>query len=214
MITKLYKVPVFLFLVCFFSFGNVRKTWAQTEAPASVVTAGIGFSLAGVIISAYETAVTAAANTANNIQATSSSIPVIFGSYDYSVNHRFSIGIAGSYQSWGIAIPAYVDNGGTAYSASALNISRTNYALRPLIHLGNSSDLDMYIGARLGYTTWNTAFNSNDPNLTGVKFGTSSNFAPAVLFGVRYFFIKNLGISAELSLGAPYAFAFGLNGRF
>jgi hypothetical protein len=203
-----------LFVVILLIFGNVNKSFAQKKKGQSTVTVGVGESIAGAIVSTYEKAVVAAINVFDpSINAKSTSIPAIFGSYDYSLTDIFSLGLAGSYQSWKVSIPAYND-GTTAYGASSLNITRTNFALRPLFHFGKNEDLDMYAGLRLGYTMWSTKITSTDPIVIGTGFGHGNAIAPAALFGLRYFFTKNIGANFEISLGAPYAVALGVNARF
>jgi len=209
------KITLLLILAVFLHLTSVHTATAQQDAGQSAVTAGVGVSIAGLLINAYTTAITTAVSSTNAISFSTSSIPVIFGSYDYGVNRRFSIGLAASYQSWSVGIPSYVDqNTMIPYAPSSISLSRINYALRPLIHFGRSTDLDLYTGLRLGYTTWTLTNTSLDPNLKSVSFGSTSNFAPAVLFGLRYYFSKVIGAGLEVSIGAPYAVAVGLNARF
>jgi len=202
-------------------FAKGKKSGGDLRKGKSTVTVGGGVSLAGAIISTFEKDVVASVNlTDPSVNAKTSSIPVLFGSYDYGISNLFSIGVAGSYESWKVTVPGYTDPYGSStggpitYGTSSLNISRVNIAIRPLFHFGSNENLDIYFGPRLGYTLWNTDVKSTDPAVTGVGFGHGNVFSPAVLFGTRYYFTPNIGLNFEISIGAPYAAALGVNFKF
>lgn len=180
------------------------------DSKRSTITAGVGFSLAGLLIRSVESAL---ADSIPSGRTKTTSIPALTLSYDYTLAKHFSIGVAGSYQSWSIKIDPYYSHG-NSYSGGSLSVSRTNLAVRPLFHFGRNPDLDLYCGIRLGYTIWGGKTTSTDPSVKSVDTNLGNNFAPAAIFGIRYFFTPNIGFNSEASIGAPYALAVGVNFKF
>lgn len=187
----------------------------QNNQPDSkTITAGAGFSLAGLLIRGFQNILVDSISANGSVgRVTRSSIPVLILSYDYTLAKHFSIGLAGSYQSWIIKIDPYY-NHGTPYAGATLAISRSNLALRPLFHFGRNPDLDLYAGMRLGYTIWAVKTDSPDPSVRSANSELGDNFAPAFIFGIRHFFTHNIGFNSEASVGAPYTLAIGINFRF
>lgn len=200
-----------------FSIMQPRNVAAQNAKGQSVVTAGVGVSLVGLLFNAVKNTV----NSQPGAGITLSSTPVIIGAYDYGVTDKFSMGFAVSYQSFGttytnytytnsqnvqVTIPSYKDN-----------VTRMNFGVRPLFHLGNNPNLDTYLGARISYTSWSTSTTNPDPYYNT---GSTYDFIGAspikfqTVLGLRYFFGDLVGINMELAIGPSYYLAGGINFRF
>jgi opacity protein-like surface antigen len=147
------------------------------------------------------------------------SVPALQFNVDYGLAETVSIGGAFSFQSLGAEIRnySYEAKDGSFKTAPILdlNINRINIAARFLFHYNTNNDaFDVYSGARLGYTFWNSSHNLNDA-AGGVEdeiWPRGNVFAPQlVLIGFRGYFIDNLGANFELAIGAPHYISMGLN---
>ncbi len=126
----------------------------------------------------------------------------------------------------------------------SLTIPRTTVAARFLFHYGNKGKIDCYSGFRLGVGIWSVKTSGNitseqlkravdelkkelptevvdaipafDDIITNIKTKPTFTFPQVqlILFGIRGYVTKNIGISAELAAGSPYAASIGANYRF
>lgn len=190
------------------------KIFAQKEQGQSVVSAGVGYSLVGIIFSTLKNAV----NTAPTSKVSSTSIPVIAVGYDYGISDKFSIGGAYTYQDLKIKYDSYQDTttGQIFYGDYYNKLSRQNFGVRMLFHFSNNESLDLYSGLRLGYSMW-----SHQTNNPSMKSGNSLDDAffrnriwPQAIFGMRYFFGDMLGINTEFAIGPTYFIMVGAALRF
>ena len=203
------KTTIILLSIFFLSFSDTN-IYAQDYK--HTLNAGGGISLVGVSLKT----VLEISKIIDNLDvdtivqdAVYSSMPAIGGSYGYMINELFSVGIASSYQTFNI------NNDVVGYS---LDIKRTNFALRGLIHYGKSEKIDMYSGIRLGLTNWKGGVDikgtTADPTVKQTvsdlnDYFTKIKFAPQlIVFGIRGYFINNVGAFAEIAIG-PSAFLFG-----
>lgn len=204
------KKILVLFAIVFFSFSNI-----QAQELRSTVTAGAGFSLVGTVLKAVVYSANSNENTSASMKNSMySSIPALQASYGFMLNKRFSVGAAFSHQYFNVD-----DN----TSGEFVHVKRTNFAIRGLIHYGKSDKLDMYSGVRLGATHWNTKFKfaalDEDPTVEQFndvieKYLTGTRFAPQViLFGLRGYFVENVGAFVEVSVGPPAYLSAGLTFR-
>jgi opacity protein-like surface antigen len=169
-------------------------------------TVGGAFSLTGLVGSAVTDAIQA-----GNGRATST--PGMAGMFDFGVSDRFSLGAAYNFQQFGVKFSSYTDNNGNVVNGDfKYTLTRQNIGARALFHFGDNDDLDIYAGARFGYTIWTT--NTNAPNLTLTDKTFKSRLWPQALFGMRYYFTENIGINAEFAVGPPYYMMIGINARF
>jgi hypothetical protein len=123
------------------------------------------------------------------------STPVITADYQQPVGRAISVGFAGSFQMFR-----------TAYTRGDFGdvYTRTNLSIRPVFHLPAGNRFNSYAGFRIGMTIWKFSTDNPDP---GYYEAGRLRPRPAfqLFYGLRYFFLSNLGAGFELGLGtAPY----------
>jgi hypothetical protein len=147
---------------------------------------------------------------------------LVYGiTYDYRIFKWFSVGAAFSIQKMGGTFYDfhYKDfDDVLKYINVNYDVTRLNFAVRPLFHYGNSPKLDMYSGFRMGMLSSSVALNAEVPGLVKqdiFKFGLGRRVCfQMVGFGIKYYITKNIGINTEIAIGAPYFLSGGLNVRF
>lgn len=209
------KVPLFavIALVAAFSVINPGRAHAQKAKGQFVGTAGAGYSIVGLFFDAIKEGL----NTTGDV--TSSKTPVLWGTADYGITDRFSVGACYTYQGITAKYGSYTTTDTAGNNITIIGdfkdrISRQSIGIRPLFHFGDSDDLDVYVGARFSYVFWNVVSDRSDVSASDVFSGLGSPIKPQFIFGTRYFFIPQLGFNAELAIGPTYFMAFGISGRF
>jgi hypothetical protein len=128
--------------------------------------------------------------------------PVYCGAFEKRINKYFGLGAAISYQKFEVATN-FGFFGGPVVPDGKDIYTRKNYAIRGLLHMVQSSSLEVYWGARIGYTDWELTSDSFDPAIIKQK-TIKDDFSGQVFFGIRYFFRK-IGLGYEVGIGsAPY----------
>lgn len=182
---------------------------AQRAQNEVVITAGLGYSVSmSLIKGAINTGLKAA--DLNQIKA----IPLINGMVDYGVNENFSIGGAYTFHQWDWE-DQYTDTLGVT-TMGHVNVARHNVGARGLFHFGSNDNIDMYAGARVGYSLWRIATDGSNSNGESASDFTapSAVFSAQALFGARAYFNDFIGANVEIGLGtAPYFIAGGLSFR-
>jgi opacity protein-like surface antigen len=165
-------------------------------------------------------------------------LPTLQGTFDYDINNWLSIGVAASYNNAKIKFED-IKYQNKAVGNASVKIARTSLAARLLFHYGKNDRFDMYSGLRGGVGLWSGAvtasiddevltelLNSVDgvsiPNFIEKRLTKGSTaragFAfpqvQVIPFGMRYYITENIGLNAEVALGAPYYFAAGANVKF
>lgn len=192
------------------------KNYAQNKSGTSVVTLGAGTSMVGLIFKAFQNSINSLPQSSVELKST----PALLATYDYALADKFSLGVAFSYQSFSAQINGYEyinSMGDTISNASFKNTTtRINYAIRPLFHMGSSEDMDVYMGARIGFTKWNTKTDNLDPYYDPAADWDflTNRVRTQVLFGLRYFFSDYIGVNGEIAIGTPYYMMAGLNFKF
>lgn len=187
---------------------NPTQAKAQKFQGQSVITAGVGYSLAGILMEVVKDAV-------NATDASSTKTPVIIGSFDYGISDRFSVGASYTYQGMTVKYSSYTDNNGNVINGDFKDrLTRQNFAIRPLFHFGDNDNLDTYAGVRLGYTMWNYNSSQNTYDSNDILGGFGSPIKVQGLFGMRYFFTENIGFNTEFAIGPTYFMMIGANARF
>ncbi len=203
------KKLLFLSLIVSLFALNVN---AQSEDYKSTISAYVGYSLTGTIVKAADDAL--------GSDVTVTGIPAIQVAYDFGITKWFSLGLAGSYQTFNFDIPeySYLDaNLNEVTEAADARFNRMTFGIRPLFHYANTGKLDMYSGLRVHLINRGVNINSTDENFTaedlsiteGTRFGVG-----IVAYGVRYYFTDNIGAGLEIMWGAPYIGALQVNYRF
>ena len=208
-----------LFTTCFLMLA-VLSVQAQNED--YIMTAGLhaGYSLTGSVIKGISES-----DPSSTVNTTV--FPAMQLSFDYGLSKLFSIGVAASYQVVNIDATDYTyfdDEDGMQKTRSfKTKFRRSQFAIRPLLHYGNSDNLDMYSGFRIGllyrgFTDFEgdnseelneSIFNSSINPLTGTRFSFG-----VTAFGFRYYFTDNIGAGFEVNFGAPYIVNAGVSARF
>jgi len=191
-----------IFALC--SVTNDAK--AQNTQGQVVVSAGMGWGLLPAFFNAL-----------------SDDVKVVYpinAMVDYGLTDNFSVGGAYTYssfaynQDWSYT---FTDGNGvqqTAVEKVDIKAVRQNVGIRPLIHFGQDEDLDLFTGARVGFTTWKYTDNSTQ-SVADESDIRSSTVSFQALFGVRTYFNEVLGAHFEVGIGtAPYFIAGGLSARF
>ena len=204
---------IILLLVGFSTFApqyaNAQKIKGQT-----VVTAGAGYSLAGILMDVISTGL----NTVSDV--TSTKTPVIIGGLDYGITDHFSLGAIYTYQGLSAKYSSFTDfdslgNSITYFGSFNDRITRQSIGIRPLFHFGDSENLDLYTGARFSYVWWNYKSDGRtDLSSSDIFGGFGSPVKPQAIFGMRYNFMPALGFNAEFAIGSTYFMMVGINARF
>ena len=211
-----------LLLLLVLTFGG-NQYKAQESQGEFVVTAGAGVS-GGVLIFKGLINVALQEEGLEKLRAT----PIINGMADYAITDNFSMGAAYSYNhlKWNdnyTSVSYVYDSTNTVVVDSTVTtqtgfvrFTRQNIGIRPLFHFGNGDDLDMYAGARLGFSMWNASYEYNDGannSDSGITPKTSV-FSVQALFGIRKYFNDNFGLNFEIGIGnSPYFIGGGVNFR-
>lgn len=186
--------------------GNANAQRAQNEV---VVTAGVGYSLSMALLKGVVNTSLRAADL-NEVKA----IPILNGMVDYGVTENFSVGGAYSFHQWNWQ-DEYTDTAGVT-TIGNVNIARHNIGARGLFHFGSNDNIDMYAGARVGYSLWRLkADAANTEGESASEFDAPSGiFTAQALFGARAYFNEIIGANVEVGVGtAPYFIAGGLSFR-
>ncbi len=185
---RLFLIPVFLISTLGFSFAQGSKSGDLN------LTLGAGASAVGLLF-----------NSINYQQL--STTPVLNGMIDYSVANVFSVGVAGSFQSFK---GSDIDGSGNNFTD---RISCLNLGVRPLFHIPTPSAdaLDLYAGARFGYVIWQ--YTSDNPTSDPLSAITPSAVSIQPLFGATYYFINAVGINMELAPIGTYLAHIGIKFR-
>lgn len=190
--------------VMFSQQANAQR--AQNEV---VISAGLGYSISQALLKGALNASLKAADL-NEVKA----IPIINGMVDYGVTENFSIGGAYSFHQWNWQ-DEYTDSLGVT-TAGNVNIARHNIGGRGLFHFGSNEKVDMYAGARVGYSLWRLKADAvNTEGESASEFNAPSGiFSVQALFGARAYFNDFIGANVEIGVGtAPYFVAGGLSFR-
>jgi hypothetical protein len=202
--TKLILISLVLMTLSYSSAFSQEKVFRST------ISLGVGQSMVKTLSDIFLND-----NTFDSTGLDFSSIPALYGNYDFHVNEWFSVGAAGSYQSFKLE---------ETTTSEYVKINRTNIGIRGLFHYGKSDKLDLYSGVRLSTTMWKLSSNiTGDPtvdefidDLNSSKFFDKAVvIAPQIIaFGIKGYFTDMFGAHMEFSIGSPYYLSGGVNFRF
>jgi len=218
---KLKRIIVLVIGFCFINW-NISRLSAQTSPGEFVFNASPGISLYPLWVML---------DCQNNLPAQHEGLPN--GTYvtyqnpftyaysagvDYAVTADYSLGIGITNQKSTIQVTNWYDYQNYIYENVTETINRLNVRVRGLYHWGYTGDYhwEEYAGAAIGYSKWsdhNSATYPGDfPNDAPYKRSTDLPSFQGI-FGVRGYFIPNLGIHLELAIGSPYCADLGLSLR-
>ena len=207
-----------LLIVALLSFFSVNTT-AQDLEHRHAVSLNTGFSLSQLIFNSDWS------NFASENTWTSFDYPAIQLHYDYRTNEWFSFGAGASWQYYGLDVDnelLFDDQGNVDSVTYTIGISKTNFAIRPLLHWKLKNPwMDLYSGIRLGVTLYSFDNGTDEDVSIGPedmesiyyreRFAFSPQFIP---LGFRGFFTENIGMGVEFAIGSPHFFNIGFIGRF
>lgn len=204
-------------IMCFFFLlGQLN---AQFEEDKLVIGLHAGGSLVGATIKTL-----ARGTTSDGVDIKST--PALQLTADYSINRRFSVGVAFSHQRLSIRAEdfTFTEGGNEVVSEDfKAKFNRTQFAVRPLIHFGNSDKVDIYSGLRIGVL--NRGFSGFEAeNIEGVSkaftdllgrgFSGTRLSVGLTLAGLRYYFTEHIAAGIEINAGAPYIINCGVSTKF
>lgn len=198
-----------LILVAFFLCISTPASNAQNKEGSTVVSLNLGYGLSASVVKV-------GLNSFSNVNISSNLVRSV--TVDYAISDYLSIGLAGGRQ----LINAEFDNSyisdktnGTIDEVAKIDIKRTQFAIRPLVHYGGNERLDIYSGLRLGLTHLKLKYITDDPDLQDkIKFGGIRPSFGVVLVGMRYFVTDWLGANFDVQIGAPYLVSGGVSFKF
>lgn len=109
-----------------------------------------------------------------------------------------------------------IDSSGAAYSYTyQLSNPRPRFLLRADYHFGNSDVVDPYGAIALGYNASRYSFTTDDPDFELINYSTRAIVPVAyrLAFGVKFYFVKFFGATAEIGMGGPLL-TVGVSGKF
>ena len=184
-----------------FCFTNNAK--AQAFQQGKVIISG-GYGFGNFTKSLFNTFSSGMGNTDFKMK----SFGPVFGKFEYAVSDKVGIGVNIAH----IGINATYNTDGGKYQYT-VNWNNTSALARINLHFAKSEKFDAYWGAGLGYRFGKWKFEDNDPD-SDVQVAPSVNpFGFETTIGARYYFIPNLGVSAEAGI-AKAPIQFGLSAAF
>lgn len=137
---------------------------------------------------------------------------------EYMLADKFGLGVDVIYNSASIELTYdSLNNDGSLYRryTGTGTMSRLRVQARFNYHFVSTDDLDAYVGVGAGSNTRYWSSKSDDPAYTfnNTRKGVLLPVSMRVAVGMRYYFIPNLGINAEIGLGGPVISA-GLSLKF
>jgi hypothetical protein len=140
----------------------------------------------------------------NSLGVTVQNLGPIGLTYEYMVTDEVGIGVEGGYSSTKITFyEEDFDYNGQMYTYDySYNITLARAMFRFNYHFTEDEKFDAYMLVSGGYRYREYSLSTNDPILpkitwTGIPFGVK----PGI--GLRYFFVKNVGLNLEFAAGTP-----------
>lgn len=210
------KTLFYTFIICFLTL----TAFAQDKNIQVIANAGAPVSFNNI-------AVTTAIKTGlNKVDLKGSLETGWYHSYhlDGLIQNKFILGIGYNSKHWSYQdkYEKYLENGDTVIAQGAVQLNRTSITLRAGYSFVSNEKHLAYGGLRLGTTIWKLGL-GGDLNVSGneeLGKSLSSISIPITLptghlfLGYQYYFIKNLGVHAELGAGfGPYTLQGGINIR-
>lgn len=114
----------------------------------------------------------------------------LYAGVDFGVQRDFTLGIEGSFRSYG------QNYTGSKYNSTIIGLSGNgNYHFNRILEI--PSNWDLYAGLNIGYYIWSTPSNYPGSGASGLGLGAQ--------IGGRYFFSKNFGLNLELGGGSVFS---------
>jgi predicted porin len=197
---KTIRISCALFAMAMLVFATTVQ--AQSfEKGKIIITGGYGFgNLSKAILKAYQ----------DETGYKATSLGPIFGKVEYAVSDKVGIGVNVAHV--GVSASYEVSDGDGGTNTEKFKWNNTSVLARLNLHFAKSEKLDAYWGAGLGYRFGSWKWESETSENTE-EFPFVNPFGFETTIGVRYYFIKNLGVYAEAGI-AKAPIQFGLSAAF
>lgn len=123
--------------------------------------------------------------------------------YEYMVTEKIGVGAELGYALTEVNYKGNDDPTSSIIYSYRASVATTRAQLRMNLHFANSEKFDGYVLFNAGYRNYDVVYESNDPFFTDLN---QSSFVPIgvkIGLGLRYFFVPNVGLHAEIAIGAP-----------
>jgi hypothetical protein len=187
------------FLIATFTLGSLIGAYAQVGVSEGDIHIDAYYG-----VSAFGNRLTGSINNSENFKA--SSIGPLGGRVEYMISDKLGIGVDFIYKnsnfSW------FQTDSATAISeAHKLTTTRLRPQLRFNLHMPSSNEsLDTYFGFGIGLNIRKANYLINGVSQTSdlpLPNFALIPFSARAAFGIRYFFIPNLGANVEIGIGGP-----------
>ena len=194
-------------------------SFAQHKKEQKLVSVRLGFSGTGLLIKAIGKADLFSKDSFSVGNISTSKRPAISAAFDFSLTDRLSLGGIFSHQVFSGEINDYKGVvGGKTFVINHIDfkLKRTYIGAIPKIHWAvKNEDFDFYSGVRVGYLLWTSDVNVNEHDFKALDAFKGGRIALGIVpLGANLYLNQNLGLNAEISVGAPYIFGIGINYRF
>jgi outer membrane protein W len=137
------------------------------------------------------------------------SIGPLGGKFEYVITPHFGVGLNVNYANTSVK---GTTSDGYAYKAS---VPRLRVLPTVSIHIGSSTNIDPYVALGVGYSSMKIKETTDDPNYQEGDLDLKATpVAFRAEFGIRYFFIPNLGVTGQIGFGGGPLLAAGLAAKF
>jgi|GEM_PF-4977309 len=186
---------------------NISKAQTAVEHP-NQVSLNTGLTLSGVLL--------------NRLFESSDSVKYSLNSsapaqltYQRDLAPWFRLGITYSRQTFDLHFDQYIDETGILQTGDFdATFKRSNIMLKPSV-VKSWDRFEVFVGGRVGVGAWKVNVDSDKLSLkfinriNGLVLPSVGGFA-----GAQMFLTENIGVNAELNLGAPHLLSVGLAARF
>lgn len=143
--------------------------------------------------------------TTNGTDYKASSMGPLGARFEYSLGKRIGLGLEFNYASSGI------EWNETPFTYK-ITVPRMSIMPRFNLHVINKDKFDMYFATAIGYKSYKVTWESNDPNYVPASWSPST-VGYRIAWGMRVFFVDNLGANFELGIGGALLSG-GLTAKF
>jgi hypothetical protein len=134
-----------------------------------------------------------------------------FAKFEYAISDHVGLGL--NYAHVGVDAKWDINYGSNENYKANLKWRNSSVLARVNVHFMEHEQLDLYWGTGLGYRFGQFTYKDNDPSRDDISFPSVIPVGFETTFGIRYFFIPNLGAYAEVGI-AKAPIQFGLAGKF
>jgi hypothetical protein len=185
---------------------------AQSDLPTNpnIVSVNGGISLTSVLLKTLLNG--------DSVKYAFTSTPTLVLNYDRFVTSWLSIGAGFARQSMSIKFEDYIDNNNVRQMGDFNADFKRNHVHLKALATWSQSKGDLYAGLRLGYLWYKSDLSLEKRDLKVLnkvdKLLQVGRPSLGIPMGGRYFISDNIGLNAEVNIGAPFVISGGLSFRF